>query len=123
VREIGLPSGIRVVGMLFRLSDFSDELKQLFALAIAEVEETNAHVEWVIDSLCDPAEAKGQAVYTKLDFDAAKDPNWKAVLSADAAAAKAYVNNVSTHVSSHADQVNDGGGVDVVPGFDAPLAS
>jgi hypothetical protein len=107
--------------MSCRLVHFLDELQQLLALAIAEIEESDSDIERIVDCLGYAAEAKRQSLNAELDFDPAKDAQRKSLLGANSAASKTDIDDVSVHVSGQANEANHCRIVERESALDDPL--
>jgi hypothetical protein len=87
------------------LFDLGDELDELFAFALADIEEANSNLVALVNGLRDTGQAERQAVKVKLDFHATADSKRKAILGAELAPAQAQVQNPAAQVDARIEQV------------------
>ena len=98
-----------------------NELQQLFAFAIADVEEADADVMGVVNGLGDPGEAEWQPFDAELNFNAAINSQDEALVGANAAAAQAEVLHTPRHPNAKVHEIEDGGSIDFVAGLAASI--
>lgn len=99
------------------LFDLGDELDELFAFALADIEETNANLVALVNGLCDTGEAERQAVQVKLDFHPATNSKRKAILGAELAPVQTQIQNPAAQADARIEQLQSGSAIHAVPGF------
>jgi hypothetical protein len=96
------------------LLNFCYQLFNLLVFAGTHVEEADADGVAVVDGLDGASETEGEALDTEFDFDAGVDADREALVAADAAAAKAEVDDAAWEAGADFDEDDGGRGVDRV---------
>jgi len=100
---------------------FFDELLDVFAFAVAHVDEADAYCVAVVDDLHYAAEAERDAVNAEFGFDAGVDADREAMVATDAAATEAQVDDAAGEAGGDFEEDDVGRVVNRVPGMAAAL--
>ncbi len=90
-----------------RISNFIDQLQQLFPLSFTQVQKADSDAAGIVDCLRYAREAKRQPFYTKVDFDAPENSHGKWPVRVNAAAAKTDIDNASPDISGQVHKSDD----------------
>jgi len=119
--------GLFVVGLfvllllLEILVELLNKLHQLLSFAFAYVEESHADFMVALNGLSHAGQPERKTLELELDFDSTINPHHKTLFGHNEASAHAQIQNAAGHSKCKIYKVEDGGSVDIKPGFTAAI--